>query len=147
MLAAQSSARVLVFNVKCPTGVAKLAEVDKVVVRHFKIIYELLDYLRELNQNKIVETVTGKAKILAEFKYDSDHVAGCQVTENKLQKIDTLKLLRDDKVIGQMKFKSFKTKKTDLVSAKAGTEFGAVFSPALDFKVGDTIIAFTLGHV
>jgi len=144
--ASANKAKVIAFNVKCPVSVAKLAEIEKVTVRSFRIIYELLDYLRDLLDPKVIETITGKAQIIAEFKYNQDHVAGCRVVEGRINKTDTLKLFRGENLIGQMKFKSFKTKKTDLVAAKNGTEFGAVLSPVLDFRVGDTIISFTLGH-
>ena len=33
-------------------------------------------------------------------------------------------------------------KKEEIVEAKEGKEFGAVFTPALDFKIGDSIIAY-----
>lgn len=144
--ASANKAKVVAFNVKCPSSVAKLAEVEKVSVRSFQIIYELLDYLRDLIQKKEVEVITGKAQIIAEFQYNQDHVAGCRVLVGRLNKTDTLRLYRGDNLVGNMKFKSFKTGKTDLVAAKLNTEFGAIFSPALDFKAGDTIIAFTLGH-
>jgi len=144
--ASANHSRVIAFNVRCSANVAKLAEVEKVQVHTFKIIYELLDYLRNLIDPKVIETVLGKAQITAEFKINGDHVAGCRVIEGKISKIDLLKIMRSDQELGQVKFKSFKTGKTDLVSTKTGTEFGAVFSPPLDFKVDDTIIAFTLGH-
>lgn len=145
--ASANRARIVTFNVRCPAGVAKLAEIEKVTIRSFRIIYELLDYLRHSLEPVVVETVTGRAQILAEFTYNSDHVAGCRVIEGRFNKTDSLKLLRDNSSIAQTRFKSLKTSKTDVLTVKNGGEFGAVFSPPIDFKVGDTIIAFTLGHV
>jgi len=145
-LAFNSGALVLGFNVKAGSSVAKLAEVDHVPLKIFKIIYELIDYVQEHLQPVTRETITGQAVILAEFKFNSDRVAGCKVTSGVLIKTDKFRLLRGQTVLGEAKFRTFKQGKNDVTAAKSGQEFGAVFSPHLDFKVGDTIIAFTTGH-
>lgn len=145
-LAANSQALVLGFNVKAGSSVAKLAEVDHVALQTFKIIYELIDFVVDHLQPQTREIITGQASILAEFKFNSDRVAGCKVTSGTLVKADKFRLLRGQVVLGEARFRTFKQGKNDITSAKSGQEFGAVFSPRLDFKVGDTIIAFTTGH-
>lgn len=143
-LAQTSKARILGFNVKVPSSVAKLAEVEKVTIYTFSIIYELLDKLDEIIHPKIKEIILGKAVISAEFKINADRVAGCRCSEGSIKKSDTARLLRGESVLGEIRFKSLKSGKKDIESVKAGQEFGAVFSPFIDFKQGDTIIAYTL---
>lgn len=143
-LAQTSKARILGFNVKVPNSVAKLAEVEKVTIYTFSIIYELLDKLDEIVHPKIKEIILGKAVISAEFKINNDRVAGCRCTEESIKKSDTARLLRGESVLGEIHFKSLKSGKRDIESVKAGQEFGAVFSPFVDFKQGDIIIAYTL---
>ncbi len=137
-----SGATILAFNVKAPSGVAKLAEIDKVQIKFFKIIYELLDSVEKMFASEVIETVLGKATVAAEFKIGPDRIAGCRCTEGVISKGDAIKIQRGETVIGSTRLKSLKTSKTEIPSIKSGGEFGAVFSPYVDFKVGDIIIAF-----
>ena len=130
------------FNVKIPTGVAKLAEVNKVKIYSYKIIYELLDQVQKLIHPLVTEKVLGQAQVIAEFKIDSDRIAGCRATSGIIGKGSQIRLLRGDLVIGETKTRSLKSGKSDVQAVKSGSEFGAVFSPYLDFKIGDTITAF-----
>jgi len=138
-LAKTSSSHIIGFNVKVPPSVAKLAEVEKVPVHSFKIIYELLDEVKKLITKPPTETVLGQADIIAEFTMNSDHVAGCRVTSGVINKSAKIRVVRTGLV---SKIKSLKSGKSDVLSVKSGAEFGAVFSPSVDFKVGDDIMAF-----
>ena len=139
---AKTGSAVLVgFNVKVTNAVAKLAEVDKVKIYNFKIIYELLDQIDKLTHSQITETIQGKAEIIAQFKIGPDRIAGGRVTEGIIQKNAKIRLVRGDTIIGDTRLKSLKAGKADVTSVKSGLEFGAVFSPYLDFRVADHIIA------
>ena len=142
-LARTNKAIIIGFNVKVSASVAKLAEVDHVVIYSYKIIYELLDELSKLTAPKAAEVVSGRAQISAEFKINADRVAGCACTEGVISKSSKIRVLRGSQVVGETKLKSLKSGKSDLQSIKSGTEFGAVFSPYVDFKIGDTIIALS----
>lgn len=142
LTAKTSKAIIVMFNTRIPSSVQKLAEVEKVTVKSFGIIYELLDYLEKLAHPKETEKILGRATVSAEFKIGPDRIAGCKVVEGQLQKTDTVRLVRGDRLIGQTKFKSLQTGKTLIDKVKIGQEFGATLSPYLDFKVGDNIIAF-----
>src|SRR3989344_5714783 len=78
--AKSSGAIILAFEVKVPNNVKKLAENEGVILKSFKIIYELSDYLKEkLGQESLA--IAGKADILAIFPYNKQTVARCKVTE------------------------------------------------------------------
>ncbi len=140
VLMAQSiGARLFGFGVKISGLVTKLAETEKITIQNFNIIYELLDAVEKLVSPQDTETITGRAQVLAEFKIDSLHVAGCKCTEGEIAKTDSLRV--GDKIT---KVKSLKIGKNEVEKIKTGQEFGAVFSPPVDFKVGDTIIAVTI---
>lgn len=139
--AQSSGATILAFNVKAPSGVAKLAEVDHVTIKSFKIIYELLDAVDKMFTPEVVETVLGKATVAAEFKINADRIAGARCTEGVISRGDQIKIQRGETVVGSTRLKSLRTSKTEIPSVKSGGEFGAVFSPYVDFKVGDIIIA------
>ena len=129
------------FNVKVTTPVAKLVEVDKVPIYNFKIIYELLDQVDKLTRPQTKEVILGKAEIIAEFKIGPDRIAGCRVTEGVISKATKIRLVRGDVIIGDTRLKSLKSGKADVPSVKSSLEFGAVFSPYLDFRIADHIIA------
>ncbi len=137
VLMAQSiGARLFGFGVKIPGSVAKLAETEKITIRNFNIIYELLDAVEKLVHPQETETITGRAQVLVEFKIDNLRVAGCKCTEGEILKINSIRV--GDKLT---KIKSLKTGKNEVEKIKTGQEFGAVFSPPVDFKIGDIIIA------
>lgn len=138
LLAQSTKAMIVGFNVKVPTSVAKLAEIDKVKVVTANIIYELLDQMEQLAHPKDTDVVTGQAQILAEFKIDANRVAGCKCVSGEIKRSDFVKI--GDK---EVRVKSLRIGKNEVDAVKLGQEFGAIFSPAIDFKIGDTITAFT----
>ncbi|KKU27702.1 MAG: Translation initiation factor IF-2 [Candidatus Amesbacteria bacterium GW2011_GWA2_47_11b] len=140
VLMAQSiDASLFGFGVKIPGSVVKLAETEKITIRNFNIIYELLDAVEKLVHPQETETVVGRAQILAEFKIDALRVAGCKCTEGEILKTNSIRI--GDKLT---RIKSLKIAKSEAEKVKSGQEFGVVFSPPVDFKIGDTIIAVTI---
>ena len=144
LMAHTAGARILCFNLRISTGIAKLAETEKVFLNTFSVIYELFQFVDELISPKNKEQVTGKAVILADFKINGDRIAGCRCTEGLIEKSSLLKLVRGDKPVGETHIKSLQQAKKTVDKIKTGIEFGAVFSPFVDFKTGDVIIA-TIG--
>jgi translation initiation factor IF-2 len=142
-LARASKARIIGFNVRVPNGVAKLAEIEKIPVQSFKIIYELLDALTLAAHPKATEVVLGKCSVLAEFKIGPDRIAGCRCIEGQISKGDMVRVVRENSVLGTSKIKNLQTGKTLIDKVKPGQEFGLTLGPYLDFKTGDTIIAFS----
>jgi translation initiation factor IF-2 len=143
LLARTSRATVLGFNLRISNSVAKLVETEKVTVKTFTLIYELFEYLEELVHPKITYQIVGKAVVLADFKINSDRIAGCKCTEGVIDKTSKIRLFRGDLQISETHIKSLHQGKNIIDKVKAGVEFGAVFSPFIDFKVGDNIMATT----
>lgn len=88
-LASGSNAVVYGFNVELPTAVKRLAARDKVSVRNFKVIYELLDDVRAVMESmllpEVVETELGELKVLGVFRSAKDSViAGGEVLKGKV---------------------------------------------------------------
>lgn len=143
LLAATTRANIIGFNVRTPSAVAKLAETEKVRVRLYRVIYELLDDLKKwLEEPKVIKEVLGEGEIIAEFEIKGKRIAGCRVKKGKISKSDKLHLKRGKEILGEIKIKSMKHRKEEITEAVVGEEFGAVFTPSLDFKIGDGIISY-----
>ncbi len=145
LLAASSSAEVIAFNVKVPTQVKKLAVAEKVKVSTFQVIYELLEEVGKkvlkILEPTIDEEILGKAEILARFEM-KENVAGCKVLEGQIKKDDKIHLLRKDEVLGDVRIKTMRKGKEEATLLKQGEEFGVVFSPQLDFEIGDVLVSY-----
>lgn len=133
-----SNSSIFTFEAKVPNQVKKLADNESVEIYDFKIIYELIDKVKELVKASR-EEFTGKLDILDTFPYNKLLVAGCKVIEGKIKATDSLKLFHNDKEKGVVRIKSLRRGKNELTEALAGEECGVLFVPQLDFEVGDTL--------
>lgn len=138
-------AKVVGFNVKLPSSVLKLAESEKVSVKTYNIIYELIEELEKIaagNAKELLEPeIQGQAEILQIFGSEKGKIAGCRVLQGRIHMGDSLILKRGGNEIGKMKLALMKHQKSDIREAIAGDEFGASFTSDLDFKEGDVIVS------
>jgi len=145
-LAQTAKAKVLAFRVKISSAIARLAEENGVEVKSYPVIYDLLDevdksVLRMLEPD-IEREIVGKAEVVAEFKIDKKRVAGCRVLEGEISRALAVTIKRETEVLGETKITSMRHLKQDIQIAQKGQEFGAIFSPYIDFKIGDVIITY-----
>jgi len=148
LLAKILRAEIYGFNLVPNGGVQKLAETEKVKIRPYKIIYDLVDDLQERVAGKlepeIKRKILGKAEILAIFEMKGERIAGGKVIEGKINRNNPVLIRRGDMELAKTKIISFKEKKQDIAEAVTGMEFGAVFSGTIDFQPKDMIISFSL---
>jgi translation initiation factor IF-2 len=146
MLGRATGARVVGFGVGVPGSVAKLAEIEGVRVKTYKIIYKLLEEIEEqvkyLLDPRAGEEVVGKAKVLAEFGYQSQRVAGCKVIDGKIDRNLKVRVMRGEKETGEARIKSMRQGKEERMVAEKGEEFGAIFKPEVDFEKNDVIVSY-----
>lgn len=135
-----NNSRIFVFKSKVPSSVSKLAETEGVSIETFDVIYKFLERLEELLK-KSEKNIMGEAKILASFPYNNKRVAGCKVAEGRIARGDTILIMRKSKELGNTKAASLRKEKTDVVVVKKDEEFGIIFDPQLDFKIGDMILS------
>lgn len=139
-LAKTAGAMIVAFEAAIPGSVRRLAQTEGVVVVGFKIIYEIVDYIKELIDGDRMQ-VLGKAEVLAEFPFNKTRVAGCKIFEGKIQKTDKIVLFRGENKLGETKIASMRREKNVLNEAKAGEECGLVLVPLLPFEKGDILVA------
>jgi len=142
------NAEIFGFGLSLNSGVKKLAETEKVSIRTYRIIYDLLKELEEISSGKAnlekKRKILGKAQIVAIFEMKGDKIAGCRLEEGKINKSSLVLLKRGEEEIGETRITSFKEGKQDINEVTEGMEFGAVFSDKLDFQPGDMLISYSL---
>jgi len=146
LLAESTGAQLITFSLQTPKSVQKLAQMKKINIKSYNIIYKLLEDLEKkilkMLEPTIDEEILGQAEIIAEFNIKGSHIAGCKVKKGRLEKKDLLHLQRKDKIIADARIQSLEKEREEVKKAKAGTEVGIVFTRDLDFKIGDDIIAY-----
>lgn len=136
------------FNLTVSGSVKKLAETEKVKVKNYNIIYDLLKDLEErilkILEPTIDRKVLGKAEIIAVFEIKGERIAGARVLEGKINKNTPVCIQRGEKILAETRITSLKQQKQDVNEVPQGVEFGAVLSGKVDFNKGDMIISYSL---
>lgn len=143
-LAKTSKAIVIGFNISIDPETKDLAKQEKVIIKTYNIIYDLLDELNEVSdlmkeKEEREKNLKGQAKILATFIIEREKVFGVKVTKGKINLGDGLKIYRAENLIGTTKLVSLQIRAKKAVEVKKDQEAGMVFSPPLDFRVGDVV--------
>lgn len=144
IMAKEIGAFVLTFNLKLRPDLIKFARNEKVLLKNYTIIYELLDELHDAKEGKMLagmEQIMGGAQILASFPFDKTQVLGIKVLEGRIAKGDRVRIMRNDIVIGESSVVSLRKGKEIASKAEKNEEAGIIISPFIDFSVGDAIIA------
>lgn len=146
LLASTTGSIVLGFNSNVSPSVKKLAEIDKVIVNSYQIIYELLEYV-EKKVLHILEPTTdeedlGEAEILKIFDFNKNKIAGCKVLTGELKVGDTIHLKREGEILEDAHIKSLQKGKEQVQKVKTGDECGILLSPQLDITEKDIILSY-----
>jgi|SRR5581483_4211783 len=142
--AKSTGAIVVGFNVKIPPNIAHLAKTEKVLMKNYTIIYELIDEVKDVMAGKLEalqEEVFGIAKVLASFPFEKTKVLGVSVSEGRVARGDKVRILRGETVVGESTIQSIRKGKESVSKVEAGAECGVVISPMLDFTIGDMVLS------
>jgi translation initiation factor IF-2 len=147
LLAAASNAIVIGFNVRPESKGAALAAREGVDVRLYTIIYELVADLRAAMEGMLEPTyreqVQGRVEVRQTFNIQGvGTIAGCYVTEGKIQRGNLVRLTRDQVVVHEGKLASLKRFKDDVREVTSGYECGLSIEGFQDVKQGDVIEAY-----
>jgi len=146
--AATSGAMVLGFNVSMGSAVKQLANREKVQIRLYKVIYELLDDLRSglelMLKPEIVETEIGTLNVLGVFKTTKTAViCGGDVTSGKATADVEVRIIRDKETIGKGNVKAVQKEQNKVSEAVEGEQCGLNIATSNGIKVGDKLEFFT----
>ena len=149
MLAAASNAIVIGFNVRPDSAARKAAEKEKVDVRTYRVIYDIVDEIKKAMEGLLEpeekEVYLGSAEVRATFKVPKvGTVAGCYVKDGVIRRNANVRLVRDGVVVYEGKIASLKRFKEDVREVAAGYECGVGLENFNDIKVGDVIECYTI---
>jgi translation initiation factor IF-2 len=147
MLASASNAIIVGFNVRPTPSTQSLADQEKVEIRKYNVIYEVVDDIKAAMEGllapEISERTIGTAEVRDLFKVPKiGVVAGCYVTSGKVRRNASARVVRDGREIYAGKVSSLKRFKDDAREVEEGYECGIGIENFNDIKVGDIIEAF-----
>jgi translation initiation factor IF-2 len=152
MLAATSGAIIVGFNVRPDNNARDTAARLSVDMRMYRVIYDAIDEIEAAMKGmlapKFKEVDLGRAEVREVFRITNvGMVAGCYVTEGKMQRGANMRLLRDNVVIYDGSIASLQRFKDSVKEVATGYECGITFEKFQDIKVGDIIEAFLMEQI
>jgi translation initiation factor IF-2 len=146
-LAETSEAAIIGFNVRANKQAKLAADQAGLEIRYYNIIYNLVDDVKQAMSGLLSperrETFIGNAEILEIFDITKvGKIAGCRVTEGKVERGAGVRLIRDGVVIHEGTLKTLKRFKDEVSEVPGGQECGMAFQNYEDMRAGDVIECF-----
>lgn len=144
LLASASDAIIIGFQVRPTTNAKSVADNEEIDIRLFSVIYDAVDEVKDAMEGmlspEISEQFNGNAEVREVFKVSNvGTIAGCFVTEGKINRNNPVRIVRDGVVIYDGEIDSLKRYKDDVKEVKTGYECGISIVNYNDIKVGDVI--------
>ena len=150
-MAASTGALVIGFHTKLENGVTPLAKHHGVRIETYDIIYEMGDKVREMLADlldpDLKELKTGAAEVRQVFPLAKGFVAGCLVTEGKINRNGSARLRRGKEILHEGKVSTLKRFKDDANEVRAGLECGIKLDDFNAYQPGDVIECFEVQKV
>ena len=147
LLASASDAIVLGFQVRPSASARKLAEKEEIDIRLYSVIYKAIEEVKEAMEGmlspEMKEEIVATAEIRETFKITKvGTIAGCYVTEGKINRNHSVRIIRDGIVVYTGSLGSLKRFKDDVKEVQHGYECGLNIDKFNDIKVGDVVEAY-----
>jgi len=150
-LAAASDAVVVGFNVRPEPAARELAEKEGVDLRMYRVIYQLLDDIKQALSGMLApeeqEVELGRAEVRALFRTPRGVVAGCMVTHGVIRRNNLTRLVRDGAIIYTGRVGSLRRFKDDVAEVREGFECGIALENYQDVHECDVIEAYEVREV
>ena len=152
MLASASDAIIIGFGVRAETKVQELADREKVDVRYYDIIYQIISDVQAAMEGMLEptykETFMGRAEVVQTFNIPKvGTIAGCMVKEGRVERGAKVRVLRDNVVINDSKVASLRRYKDDAKEVRAGQDCGIGVENFNDIKVGDVLETYGVEEI
>ena len=151
-LAAVSNAIILGFNVRPNAKVHDHANEEGVDMRFYDVIYNAIKDIKDamvgMMASTFEERILGRAEVREVFHVPKiGTIAGCYVTDGKVERGQNARLLRDGIVCHNSKISSLRRFKDDVKEVQSGYECGIGIKNYNDIKVGDTVECYYLEEI
>ncbi|MBQ9009466.1 MAG: translation initiation factor IF-2 [Clostridia bacterium] len=152
MLAGIDGAIIIGFNVR-PDGKAReAAQRDGIDIRYYRIIYQAIEDIEKAMKGMLSpefrENLLGHAEVRDVFRITGvGTIAGCYVTDGKIQRNAQVRLLRDNVVIFEGKLSSLQRFKDSVREVAEGYECGVGLENYADIKNGDVVECFLMEEI
>ncbi len=151
-LADASDAIIIAFNVVPDERARSLAEDLGVEVRRYEIIYQVTDDLRNALEGMLApekrETELGRALVQRTYSISRlGVIAGCRVISGVIARNGRLRVIRDNRVLGDYGVESLKREKDDAREVRDGLECGIKVTNFNDLKEGDVLECYRIEEV
>lgn len=151
LMAGAAGSVIVGFHTKLENGVTSLAKHHGVRVETYEIIYEMGDKVREMMADlldpDLKETKTGAAEVRQVFPLAKGFVAGCLVTEGKINRNASARLRRGREIIYEGKVGTLKRFKDDANEVRAGLECGIKLDDFNSYQPGDMVECYEVQKV
>jgi translation initiation factor IF-2 len=149
LLASASDGIIIGFQVRPTAGARKLAETESIDIRLFSVIYDAVDEVHDALEGMLSPEISEQMKAMVTvrevFKVSKvGTIAGCYVTEGKLNRNNPIRVIRDGVVIYDGEVDSLKRFKDDVKEVQAGYECGVSIKNFNDLKVGDEFESYEI---
>jgi translation initiation factor IF-2 len=150
-LALASAAIVVGFNVRPDPGARDLADREGVDVRLYRVIYQVLDDIRQALSGMLApeeqEVDLGRAEVRQLFRTPRGVIAGCMVTRGEIRRGALARLVRDGAIVYTGRIGSLRRFKDDVREVNEGFECGIGLENFQDIHDGDVIEAYEVREV
>jgi len=150
-LAAASRAIVIGFNVSVDDAAKRIAEVESVDIRNYRIIYKLIEdidlALKGLYEPVYEDRVIGHAEVRAVFKAGRKKIGGCYIREGKVTRDALARVVRNRKLLHSSQISSLRRFTEDVAEVATGFECGIGVEGFSDYTEGDIIEAYVRERV
>jgi translation initiation factor IF-2 len=151
-LAEASNAAVIGFNVRAHKEARELSERSGIEIRYYNIIYNLVDDVKGAMSGLLApayrEDMLGNAQILEVFNITKvGKVAGCRVTDGRVERGANVRLIRDNVVVHEGKLSTLKRFKDEVKEVVVGQECGMAFENYQDMRAGDVIECYRVEEI
>ena len=151
-LAEASGAVMIGFNVRAHKEAREAAERLGLEIRYYNIIYNLVDDVKAAMSGLLAptlrENMLGNAQILEVFNISKvGKVAGCRVTDGRVERGANVRLIRDNVVIHEGKLSTLKRFKDEVKEVVVGQECGMAFENYQDMRSGDVIECYRVEEI
>jgi translation initiation factor IF-2 len=151
-LAQASDAVIIGFNVVPDENARNLAEDLQVEIRRYEIIYKIADDIKATLEGKLKPekqaVELGALLVLRTFNVSRmGTIAGCRVMRGSVQRGSRIRVIRDNRIVGDYGMESLRREKDDVKEVSKGMECGVKLEGFNDVKEGDMLEAYRIEEV